>query len=114
MADQDEVREVAVGTAEHGERLEEGATEILAGIAAGTGVAGVALGAVQAYYSRASYELQRQEALDRAEERAEYLQHQRELYEMRRRQAFECGGLAALDDFDEWNFDGPFLGFDAE
>jgi hypothetical protein len=91
--------------------IQEGAAEIAAFVAAGTGVVGVGLGAAQTFYARASYELQREEAATRAAERAEYAALQRQLYEEQRRLAYEQGGLAGLDEFDEWHYDGPFLGF---
>jgi hypothetical protein len=96
------------------ELIQEGAAEIAGFVAAGASIAGAGFGATQAFYARASYQLEREEAAERAAERAEYAALQRELYELQRRLAFEQRGLAGLDEFDEWHYDGPFTGFDVE
>jgi hypothetical protein len=112
MPDEHDLREVPVDVAGDGERIQESAVEVAGVIGAAASVAALGVGGVQAYYSRASYELQRQEAAARAAERTEYIELQRELHEMRRIQAYELGGIEALDEFDEWHFDGPFTGLD--
>lgn len=107
-----ELREVPVDAGTGGERIREGAAEVAAFVAAGTGLAAFGLNMVQAYYARASFELQREEAAVSAAARAEYAATQRQFHERRRMQAFEEGGLAGLDEFDEWHFDGPLIGFE--
>lgn len=111
MTESDEdltIREVGYEAETPSERLEESAVDVAA-LVMSAGALG--LGGVQAYYSRASYSLQRAEAENRAAERAMVGEMQRQWHEDRRMEALEVGGLRGLDEFDQQHFDGPFLGF---
>ena len=92
------------------ERLEESAADVALGLSA----AGVVLGAVQTGFTAATYFQGRQAAEGYDALRSESDDLRQQLHEMRRTQAYERGGLAGLDEFDEWHYDGPFRGFEVE
>jgi hypothetical protein len=101
MSEEHDLQEVP-GAGGDGERIQESAVEVASFVSAGASLLGLGMNSVQAYYARASYELDH----EAAEARADRAELRRELHEMRRTQAFELGGLDALDEFDEWHYDG--------
>jgi hypothetical protein len=85
-----EIREVAHDVGD-GERIQESAAEV-ATVALGAG--SFALAGIQAYYARAAYRLQREEAQD------ELAALRHEIHEELRHLRYEMGGLDALDEYD--------------
>lgn len=87
------------------ERLVESAVEVATVVGAVCAGGSLAFDALSAYRERGC-------AAGEDATRLELDELRRELHEMRRQQAYELGGLAGLDEFDEWHYDGPCDGVD--
>lgn len=87
-----------------GDRLVEGAVEVAAVVGAAFAGGSFAFDAIAAYREHGRVSSEEATRLEMAELRTE-------LHEMQRQQAYDRGGLAGLDAFDEWHYEDAFEDF---